>query len=228
MFAATYGIVRDYARPVILSQPEKREVFGCGTFIVVNSAGWILTAKHVMEAARRGSDDRGPTWGWKGTAIDDVVLDSDSDMALGKLEPFDVDWVAGYPSFRDPEGIGLGTSVGRLGYTASVEGDVASASVSMNAGVVSKDYVESGVRYMVTSSAGFKGQSGGPVFDLDGAVCGMQVSTRVTALGHTRMTPLGEAVQLTTTEGVAIHVASLMKFMDAAGIAYLIKNRFSR
>ena len=38
----------------------------------------------------------------------------------------------------------------------------------------------------------------------------------------------GEAVQLTTTEGVAIHAGSLRNFMDAAGIAYLIKNRFSR
>lgn len=221
MFAAAYGYVRDYARPVLLSGTASDS--RCGSFVIINRSGWVITAKHILEEAETEDGFKKSMWGWKGVSIDEVFMDSDSDLAVGRLTGFDGDWVSDYPVFCEPEEIVLGMSVGRIGYTIDDGEDIASASAFMNSGIVSKDYEDSNVRCIVTSSPGIKGQSGGPVFDKDGAVCGLQVSTRIAGLGYHRMSEHGEAAAMVSCEGLAVHVEAVRKFLDTAGVSYRIK-----
>ncbi|MBR4226546.1 MAG: trypsin-like peptidase domain-containing protein [Candidatus Methanomethylophilaceae archaeon] len=205
----------------MLSTPDSEGDHRCGTFIVINRSGWIVTAKHILREA--DGDYSKLMWGWKDVSIDDVMEDSDSDMAIGRLTPFDGDWVGEYPVFCDPGEIVLGKTVGRLGYTMMKEDDQSSASIFQNIGIVARDYEEQGTRYFITSSPGIKGQSGGPIFDSRGRICGMQVSTRMADLGYRNMTDSGVAVPMRSDEGIGIHVGSLRKFLDAAGISYRIE-----
>ncbi len=221
MFAAAYGTVRDFSRPVLLSESTPGGGPVCGTFIIVNRSGWVITAKHVMN--RADNDGGRSMWGWKDVSIDDIFIDSDSDMAVGRLSPFNDDWISEYPTFCGEEDVALGMSVGRLGYTLDGSSDISSASALMNSGIVSRDYVESGVRYLMTSTAGIKGQSGGPVFDRDGNICGMQVSTRISRIGYNHMRDEGGVVALTSSEGMAVHVEAMREFLDATGVSYRIR-----
>jgi len=221
MFAAAYSAVKDFSRPVLLADPSMDGKPGCGTFIVVNRSGWIITAKHVLSAA--DADSSMAMWGWRDVTIDDVFMDSDSDMAIGRLKPFDDDWISEYPTFCGSKDITPGMSVGRLGYTLDGSADLSSASALMNSGVISQVRQESGVRYILTSIAGIKGQSGGPVFDREGAVCGMQVSTRIAQLGYNHMREKGDVVALTSSEGMAVHVDTMREFLDATGVSYRIR-----
>ncbi len=220
MFAATYGSVKDFTRPVLLSGDTQGS--GCGSFIIINRSGWVITAKHILEEAEVEGSPWKSMWGWKGVSIDEVFEDSDTDMAIGKLTNFDGDWISEYPVFCEPEDTEIGMSVGRIGYTIDSGADIASASAFMNSGIISQDYTDSGARYIVTSTPGIKGQSGGPVFDRDGAICGIQVSTRIAELGYHGMKEEGIAA-LTSKEGLAIHVETMRKFLDAAGVPYRIK-----
>ncbi len=223
MFAATYGYVKDFARPVLLSGSSSDGHPGCGSFLIINRSGWAITAKHILEQAESQEGAWKSMWGWKGVSIDDVFVDTDSDLAIGKLVGFDGDWVSEYPAFCEPEDIVLGMQVGRLGFTMDDGDDIAAASAFMNCGIVSQDYRETGARYLVTSTPGIKGQSGGPVFDRDGAICGLQVSTRVAELGYHHMKDSGNTAALTSCEGLVVHVETVRSFLDAAGVPYRIK-----
>ena len=50
MFSNAYDTVKNFTRPVIFSRRfhDGRVSSGCGTFIVVNSDGWIATAAHII------------------------------------------------------------------------------------------------------------------------------------------------------------------------------------
>ena len=220
MFEAAFGCARDFTRPVLITDPDSGGEPRCGSFIVVNRSGWIITAKHILEGEKGGTGSY--MWGWEGVSVDDVFLDPDSDIAVGRLTPFDGDWVSDYPAFSAAGKALLGMTVGRIGYTMDRGSDAASAGAFGNCGIVSQEFAESGTRLFVTSTPGISGQSGGAVFDSEGFVCGMQVATRVTDTGYRYIKDDGAAATMASCEGIAVHVDSMRKLMDAAGIPYRI------
>ena len=221
MFVEAYGAAKEFARPVLLSDLKGSWV-GCGTFIVLNRSGWIVTAKHNISEAME-DHCASSVWGWDGVGIDEAIFDDATDMAAGRLDPFDPEWVSEYPLLSDGSGISIGGSFGRLGYAIEEGDDSALAAPLFNSGIISQIRDGPDMRCIITSSAGMKGQSGGPLFDSEGYVIGMQTLTRCVPLGYSGANDDGVMKPLMSIEGMALHIDSMRRFLDAAGISYRIE-----
>ena len=168
-----------------------------------------------------------------------------ADLALVRFEPFDGAPIAGFPVLRDPakHPIEQGMSVCRLGYpfhdisaewsdsghefklppqafpvpSFALDGMVARFHrVSAPDGSADATFIE-------TSTPGLRGQSGGPLFDLQGRVCGIQSHTTHLDLGFDARYGLGDQ---TVTErqflnvGAATHIADVLALLDEAKVKH--------
>jgi hypothetical protein len=219
---------------------------GCGTCIVLNRDGWLLTAAHIaveilqQNKHRPEIDDyvrqrdaiindprmhpndkrkrlrvlkenplwitnQAALWGvGQNTQIRDVNVNSLNDLAFGRLEPFNPDWVSAYPVFKNPqEPMLAGTSLCRLGFpfheiqatfneqtqTFELGKGVLPVPRFPNEGIHTRIVTamsEDGknqAKLLETSSPGLRGQSGGPIFDCNGHVWAMQSRTQSLSLG---------------------------------------------
>jgi hypothetical protein len=246
MFSKALEIVEKYTLPVIYSQRlfsgEVRS--GCGSFIVVNDQGWILTAAHIVteimaavqhqkeianyqnavakieadpnltaKAKRKqvrhlSSNSKWVThqaviWGMAQSAIPTFHYNAFADIAVGKLEPFKPEWIKGYPVFKDPkEPMPSGTSLCRLGFPfhqIKATFDPASgfqlAPETFPVPKFPNDGIHTRIptivspdgkyqaKFIETSTPGLRGQSGGPIFDTNGTVWGLQSRTQSLSLG---------------------------------------------
>jgi hypothetical protein len=247
VFSTALQQVEKYTLPVIFSQRLASGAIGsgCGSFIVLNKDGWILTAAHVAQTISAIQKDKAEfdayrqkceviakaahlndkakrkmikalprnnkwvinqaaLWGFAGSGIEDFHVDLLADLAIGKLEPFDADWVASYPIFKNPsEPMPVGTSLCRLGYPfhrIEATFDESKGTFALAPGVlpiprfpndgihtriavvVSSDGSRQ-VKFLETSTPGLMGQSGGPIFDRNGHVWAMQCKTQSLSLG---------------------------------------------
>lgn len=127
-----------------------------------------------------------------------------ADIAIGRLQPFDPKWVKTYPIFKNPnEPMLPGTSLCRLGFPfhqVDATFDDQTKLFKLANGVfpiprfpndgihtriailVSPDNKQQ-AKYIETSTAGLKGQSGGPIFDSSGHIWAMQSRTQSLPLG---------------------------------------------
>jgi hypothetical protein len=143
-------------------------------------------------------------WGMPSAELDgSVTIIEPADLAIGKLKNFDKTLIQAYPVFKDPsKNFDPGTSLCRLGFPFYDVGPVYSAATGFsltnfplpifpNEGILSRmqEIVlidPAGqplppppfpIKMIETSSAGIRGQSGGPIFDTKGAIWGIQSST---------------------------------------------------
>jgi len=129
-----------------------------------------------------------------------------ADLGLARLEPFDPAWVPHYPVFKDPKtDFEPGTSLCRLGfpfYSLEPTWDAGTGAFRLPPEAVPLPFfpvegiftrmadirLPSGakvpvvvppypLRLIETSSPGLRGQSGGPIFDTDGRIWGVQSAT---------------------------------------------------
>jgi hypothetical protein len=199
----------------------------CNSFIVLNDEGWILTAGHIFDsfmafndhnkklkdiseqnAGRDGktkirADPKWITnhsfwWGWDNVRLDEVFVDRKTDIATGRLTPFDKRWITEYPTIKDPPKMRPGTSLCKLGFpftTVTAAFDERTNSFKLADGTlplplfplegmhtrnIAQGKGSDGafdILYVETSSPGIKGQSGGPIFDKDCNICGIQLRT---------------------------------------------------
>ena len=170
-----------------------------------------------------------------------------ADLALARLENVDPALLTGLPILRDPEEhpIDQGVSVCRLGYpfhNISAEFDEATGEFQLPQeafpvpsfaldGVVSRFHrvnaeTENGpesATFIETSTPGLRGQSGGPLFDVEGRVCGIQSHTVHLDLGFDARYGVGESV---VTErqflnvGAATHIADVIAMLAEANVSY--------
>jgi S1-C subfamily serine protease len=83
------------------------------------------------------------------------------------------------------------------------------------------------VKFVETSSPGLGGQSGGPVFDVDGRVWGIQSRTQHLDLGFS---PEAKIDGKTVAErqflnvGLAVHAETVIAFLEKAGIEHSISD----
>ena len=143
-------------------------------------------------------------WGWDGVRINNVFVNRQADIAVGKLEPFDPKWIQEYPVFADPNHMRIGTSLCRGGYPfIKITPEFLQDKKAFRIPAIPSDtlfYPLEGIyshlenkgrtadgscemKYIETSSPGLKGQSGGPIFDVNGHIYGMQVITDHRQLG---------------------------------------------
>jgi hypothetical protein len=150
--------------------------------------------------------------------------------------------VQSYPVFREPTEITPGTSVSKLGYpfhTVATTFDEASDAFVFAEGAFPMPQfalegmvtrIRSGSRtpdgsleisLVETSTPGLRGQSGGPIFDVDGRLCAIQVHTVHYPLGFS---PLVEQGRRRTEEhqflnvGVGVHAATILPFLAQHGV----------
>ena len=161
-----------------------------------------------------------------------------ADLVVFRLEPFAAGANQGYPVFRSAE-IKPGLSVCRIGFPwHAVEADFANGNFDVKSGfpaplfvldgVVSRFAVEerpdgSKATYIQTSTPGLRGQSGGPLFDAAGRLCGLQSSTTHLDLGFdARYEQEGRTMveRQFLNVGQAVHVRDIVDFLDLQGIAY--------
>ena len=69
-------------------------------------------------------------------------------------------------------------------------------------------------RFIELDSPGLRGQSGGPLFDVDGKICGMQSRTQHYTLGFNTPSPTYYHV------GEAIDASTICRYLDTLGIQY--------
>ena len=169
-----------------------------------------------------------------------------ADLALGRLDPFDPGAVARYPVFKDPSRDHVpGRSLCKLGFPLHriepvydekantftlPEGSVPLPMLpleGMFTRVVNTRAPGSGAgdpsAFIETSSPSLIGQMGGPVFDAEAVVWGIQSHTVHHALGFHPPVPGGVAGQVEhqfLNTGLAVHTGVVRSLLDAEGIEY--------
>lgn len=144
-------------------------------------------------------------WAWPGVRHKEFYVRSDIDLALARLEPFEPAMVKAYPTIKDPsKNMQPGTSLCRLGYPfheihATYDEKTRTFNLAPDALPIARFPIEGiytrnciversqdgkyEVKFLETSSPGLRGQSGGPIFDVNGTVWAIQSQTTHFDLG---------------------------------------------
>jgi hypothetical protein len=196
------------------------------------------TRKRKLGAAPAdGLRDFGYWWGCDGAALQEAYVVHEADLALCKLSNFDTSAVTDFPVFKDPtKGVDPGTSLCRLGFpfTQAKVGHDASNSFTVDAsgmvlfpndGILTRSLTDaSGAEMTIeTSTPGLRGQSGGPIFDRDGTVWGIQVHTGHLALGFSPLVPGGKAGEVEhqfLNVGRGSHPRVIVELLESRGIDF--------
>ena len=185
-------------------------------------------------------------WGIDGARLSEARVAQAADLALGRIEPFDPASVARFPVFKDPSrGCEPGRSLCKLGFPLhriEPKYDKEANAFTLPAGsvplpmfplegmftrVVNTRAPGSGEGdpspFIETSTPSLPGQMGGPVFDSEAVVWGIQSHTMHHPLGFRPPAPGGPPGQVEhqfLNTGLAVHASVVRGFLDAAGIDY--------
>ena len=185
-------------------------------------------------------------WGIDDAHLVEAKMLPEADLALGRLEPFDPASVPQYPVFKDPDGDYMpGRSLCKLGFPfhriVPVYDEEADAFTlppgsvplpmfpldGMFTRIVNTRAPGSGAgkpsAFIETSSPSLIGQMGGPVFDAEARVWGIQSHTMHHPLGFHPPAPGGGPGQVEhqfLNMGLAVHASVIRRFLDSEGIAH--------
>jgi S1-C subfamily serine protease len=203
-----------------------------------------LQKKQELQPNPRWMTNLSHWWGNDKHKIRQFKIFKENDIAIGRIEDYDPSFCKQYPVFKDPSKMKIGTSVCKLGFPFfnvkttfnkqvkafqfdrsilpiprfPIDGIITRYNYSGKSKVINLD-----IRFVETSSPGLRGQSGGPLFDVEGRVMGIQ--------SHTRHLPLGFSPKIKKGEeeveehqflnvGVGAHVQSILAFLDMQGVKY--------
>lgn len=143
---------------------------GSGTGFILTSEGLVLTNAHVVGTFIRVhilAEGLGIVGG-QGIVAEVIGVDHIADLALISLEPRS----GGYPhvTLADSDLAVLGEDVVAIGYPL---GPVLGKGITVTRGIVSSRRHVNGIEYIQTDAALNPGSSGGPLFNMDGEVLGI-------------------------------------------------------
>jgi len=188
-------------------------------------------------------------WGRDGVVVQDIVGDQIRDIAVARLDPFDPAHITCYPTFWNPDdALPTGTSLCRLGFPfhdVTATFDSATNCFTLAPGtlpvprfpldgihtrvaVLQDEASGRTTEFIEVSTPGLRGQSGGPVFDITGKVCGIQCRTNHLPLGFSPKVERGgrEVVEHQFLNvGLATHVKEIVAFLRDRGITVDIAPR---
>lgn len=183
-------------------------------------------------------------WGKDGISVEDLTVDGLADLAVGRLVPFDPRDISGYPKLRkSAKPLLPGTSVCRLGFPFhAIEAtfDEASGQFQLAPGTLPLPFFpldgihtrlynlvmpgsDRQARFIEVSTPGLRGQSGGPVFDRDGAIWGIQSRTVHLPLGfNPQVTVAGAEIEehQFLNVGLAAHVDEVVRLLETRSIRF--------
>ncbi len=220
--------------------------YGIGAGMIINDEGWIVTAGHILEqmvdlynqvqtSKQKGRKqtqnqvtDYAAIIGKTPANLKNITIEKNLDVGVGQIDKYTPEPCQTYPRFRVRK-VEQGELLCRLGYpfvnnihpTWSANGGFVFSNLFpvpmfVNEALVSR-FVEIGSgMWIETSSPGLSGQSGGPLADSDGLVCGIQVNTK-----HYPLEFQGAGRNQVLNVGRAAHVKSIRQILDTRSIPYL-------
>ena len=192
-------------------------------------------------------------WSFDGIIPSKVNIHPHIDLAFIKFDNFNPDWISHYPVFKDPKkNLKPGKSLCRIGFpfsTITPTYDESKNSFILppgslplpffpNEGIFTRNVLVQtnppisnpplyNLMYIETSNPGLRGQSGGPIFDVDGNICGIQSQTQHFPLGFSPSVPNGkkdEKEHQFMNIGWGIHVETLIGAMNELNISFKISD----
>lgn len=168
-------------------------------------------------------------WSTMGGRVVEGHGNDTSDLAVGRLTGIAIPKDYEYPVFRR-DGIRAGEFLCRVGYPFLPNLEVTWTQADgfdfknpfpvpsfVNEALVSRFAAfPTGEQWIETSSPGLRGQSGGPLADRNGAICGIQVNTE-----HYPLDFEGKGQGQVLNVGRAVHVDTIRQFLEEHGISYL-------
>jgi len=285
MFAKAYAMASQYTQPLIISTRLFDKTVECalGSFVIINSEGWIATAAHVFQAGTTFQqnapeieaykqqisgiqqdnklNDRqkkkaiaktkvNPKWVtnyslWRGRddfRIEDVKFLPEADLAIGRLVPFDPNYISEYPTLKNPLNLLPGTSLCRLGFpfhnVKSTFNENTGGFLLDNGvlpvprfpieGIYTRNLMVKpsangnyNIEFLETSSPGLRGQSGGAIFDVNGTLWSIQSSTQHLYLGfNPKIQTNGKEIEehQFLNVGWGVHPETLVGFLKENGV----------
>jgi hypothetical protein len=287
MFVTAVERASKFTGPVVISSRTVggKVTSGCGSFVIVNDEGWIVTAAHIFNAdrvvteqqkahaeyleKRKEIEERADLninkkrklisrlnfsddwlsnvsfwWGQDGLSCKQVYWNLLADIAITKLENFKPAPNATFPKFGNPSvDLPPGRSLCKTGFPFHSIGssyDEASKTFRFAPGalpiprfpldgiltryqMVQNAADKTQAKCLEMSTPGLRGQSGGPVFDTDGVVWGIQVRTRHLALGfQPELTDHGKKVaeHQFLNVGVAAYVSEIIALLKKNNVKH--------
>jgi hypothetical protein len=192
-------------------------------------------------------------WSWDKVRLKEFAAMAAVDLVFVRLEPFDPAWVTAYPMFKDPaRQMAQGRSLCRIGFpfhTIEPVFDSAKNAFQLPPGSLPLPFFPiEGIltrhvdvhldpapnpaptfrfRLLETSSPGLRGQSGGPIFDQNGTVWGIQSQTRHFPLGFSPPVPGGKPDQKEhqfLNVGWGVHAETIVGAMKERGITFAMSS----
>jgi hypothetical protein len=188
-------------------------------------------------------------WGCDGVQLKDIKPFPEGDLVCGRLEPFDPSTISIYLVLKDPtSNINKGTSLCKLGFPfheikASFDEtkntfELAPGSVPPPLfpieGIYTRD-ISAGrtkdgkyeIKFLETSTPGLRGQSGGPIFDINGTVWALQSRTHHFQLGFSpRVKKDGKEVEENQflNVGWGVHPELIVAFLKDNGVKFRLSD----
>lgn len=177
-------------------------------------------------------------WGMDDAEIKNVAFLEENDLVIGRLKNFDLSTIESYPVFKNPENLKPGTSLCKLGFpfhdiTATYNAEKHNFELCEGAvpvprfpieGIYTRDNFEEDDTtgkvglFLETSSPGLPGQSGGPIFDINGNVWAIQSKTRSFSLDF------GTNTEQYFNVGLGVHPKVIVDFLRQNDIEFNISD----
>lgn len=201
--------------------------------------------RHIAKPSKSSARNVSVWFGMDGMQLTDIAMAESNDLAVGRLDPFDTGRFDHFAIFPDVDkGIVQGTPLCRIGFAFQnitpqwdEERETHLLPAGMDQlplfpldGILTRTLMypsptaaktdEKGL-FIETSSPGLQGQSGGPIFDTEGRVWGIQSHTGHYPLGFRPKAPgapMGQVEHQFLNLGVGAHVATLLAMLRELGI----------
>ena len=229
--------------PIVVAWRTSRGKVKCsiGAGMIINDKGWFITAGHILQQLidldkqvqirKPGRNKHRPThyasiFGTTNATLSQATVLEEVDLGVGKLEGFTPPQGHLFPQLRVTD-VQQGELLCRAGYPF-VDGikpkwtgdrftftNLFPVPMFVNEALVSRFAKLKSGMWIETSSPGLKGQSGGPLADGDGRICGLQVNTHHYPLGFQ-----GRGRNQVLNVGRAVHVQTIREYLDSRSIEY--------
>jgi hypothetical protein len=189
-------------------------------------------------------------WGADGIVINQFHILGENDFAIGKIENYQPSPDMEYPSIQNPDNMDLGKSLCKLGHPfypieatfneATNNFDFTNAKSLLPIprfpieGMFTRNLLggktkdgKYDIMYIETSSPGLKGQSGGPIFDTEGTIWGIQSRTNFLDLGFSpKIEKEGKTIEENQflNVGLGVHPKIIVAFLTDNNIKFDLKN----